>query len=84
MKNASLIQELGELKAVVETLELKGYELDKEIKVQPDKDERLAQRAELTALRNQIAALRNQITELQKEKNILLGQSQGRSSFSLR
>ena len=63
----TLDQELSKLKARAERLE-------QEIDVETDRDEKIAKRAELTALNNRI-------TELQKEKNILLEQSRGKFLF---
>jgi hypothetical protein len=63
----TLDQELSKLKARAKRLEL-------EIDIETDRDEKLAKRAELTALNNRI-------TELQKKENILLEQSRGKFLF---
>ena len=71
-ESALVQQEIGELKAKIEILECKSEALEKDIGIEPDKDERLAKRAELTAILTNIAALRNQITELRKSQGNFL------------
>ena len=65
---------MEELKQKLESLEAEAAELKQNIDNETDRDERLAKRAELTALRTQIA-------ELQKKENILLEQSRGTFLF---
>ena len=77
MEATALAQELGEVKAKVEKLELEAEELKIEIKVETDREEELAKRAELASLNSRIGALENRIAVLQKWETFLLVQSQG-------
>ena len=65
---------MEELKQKLESLEAEAAELKQSINNEPIEAKELSKRAELISLNNRIS-------ELQKEKNILLNQSQGKFLF---